>query len=91
MTRIHQDLLLNFFLCSFKCEASLRAERTDSAMVATKKTIEYRFHSRLHSAQRMQDKFILVAAVEDKRVRERKRRAAQRNKRSGVKILKDFE
>jgi hypothetical protein len=60
-------------------------------MVATKKTIEYRFHSRLHSAQRMQDKFILVAAVEDKRVRERKRRAAQRNKRSGVKILKDFE
>ena len=45
-------------------------------MVATKETIEYRFHSRLHSAQRVQDKFILVAAVEDKRVRERKRRAA---------------
>ena len=64
-------------------------------MVATKKTIEYRFHSRLHSAPRMQDKFfrlavarrsgkaerILVAAVEDKRVRERKRRGCAEKER----------
>ena len=54
--------------------------------VATKETIEYRFQSRLPSAQRVQDKFfrlavarrsgkaerILVAAVEIKRVRERR-------------------
>ena len=63
-SQIHQVPSSNFYLYFFKCEASLRAERTDSAMVATKETIEYRFHSRLHSAQRMQDKFILVAAVE---------------------------
>ena len=39
--------------------------------VATKETIEYRFRSRLHSAQRVQDKFILVAAIDVKRVRRR--------------------
>ena len=35
-----------------------------------KETIEYRFESRLHSAQRVQDKFILGAATDVKRVRD---------------------
>ena len=40
-----------------------------SCEVATKETIEYRFQSRLPSAQRVHDKFILVAAIDIKRVR----------------------
>ena len=35
-----------------------------------KETIEYRFESRLHSAQRVQDMFILGAATDVKRVRD---------------------
>jgi hypothetical protein len=35
ISQIHQDQSSNFFLYFFKCEASLRAERTDSATVAT--------------------------------------------------------
>ena len=35
-----------------------------------KETIEYRFESRLHSAQRVHDKFILGAATDVKRVRD---------------------
>ena len=45
---------------------------TLSREVATKETIEYRFRSRLPSAQRVQDKFILVAAIDNKRVRAQK-------------------
>ena len=37
--------------------------------VAAKETIEYRFQSRLLSARQVQDRFILIAATDGKRVR----------------------